>query len=644
MVKWSPTVSPLVARNHIAHPNQLEHTLSFRKFPLIEFVFSIFFCTVAYPASSRTLEEHISTTRSLSKIVPSCKRASRMSSTLSTAVPRSFPNGHRLSPSPPTTSQTGLVNGLPSMSPPVNYLPNSPEGSPIDNVQPLDFSAKTSSSLPPSRSNDQDHQQHEMMQTMLMRHNFTTKNHKNVNNGQNRAKFAEAFCNFTTPSPSPPERGNFAAEESASNHPASNGTRKSSQPSPTSGSVPGSVHSSHPLATQFASAEHMQIALAAAFMQSASVNPLTMNAELMQSLAQAMAAQQQQQCQVSPPDTGKHSFLVNSNSVPQLSAPSPNPTHVAAVDNPLANKLAEAVLRNGLGKVTSATAVVPPQVSPTLQLDTEVFKKSGVFPSASMLSHNPVTPTKQTRNKSSSVGVKVQSTPTSSAIPIDALASQSILNSSNDPQYQEFRSKMLMTKQASSGPGSASGRKRVSGSKSNFSGGVSVMSSDSMHSDDNSNYGGSTSESEITSFHSGTDSLAQSLHQAILSSQSPVTSTSSTHVYSNCTTPTGQSTQESSLLGSSGSRKRGRPLPGHMKDDAYWERRRKNNEAAKRSRDLRRAKEDEVAIRCAYLEQENFKLKCDLMKTQIEFDKLRALWMNSQQGQQTLAAQEIDAN
>lgn len=36
---------------------------------------------------------------------------------------------------------------------------------------------------------------------------------------------------------------------------------------------------------------------------------------------------------------------------------------------------------------------------------------------------------------------------------------------------------------------------------------------------------------------------------------------------------------------------------GNLKDDAYWERRRKNNEAAKRSRDARRAKEDEIALR-----------------------------------------------
>lgn len=48
------------------------------------------------------------------------------------------------------------------------------------------------------------------------------------------------------------------------------------------------------------------------------------------------------------------------------------------------------------------------------------------------------------------------------------------------------------------------------------------------------------------------------------------------------------------------------------KDAAYWERRRKNNEAAKRSRDARRAKEDELAIRTAWLERENASLKLQL--------------------------------
>jgi bZIP factor len=50
--------------------------------------------------------------------------------------------------------------------------------------------------------------------------------------------------------------------------------------------------------------------------------------------------------------------------------------------------------------------------------------------------------------------------------------------------------------------------------------------------------------------------------------------------------------------------------PANAKDAAYMEKRRKNNAAAKRSRDARRAKEDELAIRTAYLERENTVLKC----------------------------------
>ncbi|CAL1675778.1 unnamed protein product [Lasius platythorax] len=50
------------------------------------------------------------------------------------------------------------------------------------------------------------------------------------------------------------------------------------------------------------------------------------------------------------------------------------------------------------------------------------------------------------------------------------------------------------------------------------------------------------------------------------------------------------------------------------KDAAYWERRKKNNEAAKRSRDARRAKEDDLAIWATFLQQENTQLKNQLTK------------------------------
>lgn len=58
------------------------------------------------------------------------------------------------------------------------------------------------------------------------------------------------------------------------------------------------------------------------------------------------------------------------------------------------------------------------------------------------------------------------------------------------------------------------------------------------------------------------------------------------------------------------------------KDAAYYERRRKNNEAAKRSREARRAKEDELAIRAAYLEHENAQLKHHLKKLQLMYSHL----------------------
>lgn len=51
---------------------------------------------------------------------------------------------------------------------------------------------------------------------------------------------------------------------------------------------------------------------------------------------------------------------------------------------------------------------------------------------------------------------------------------------------------------------------------------------------------------------------------------------------------------------------------GSVKDSAYFERRKKNNAAAKKSRDRRRIKEDEIAIRAAFLERENLQLKCEL--------------------------------
>lgn len=61
----------------------------------------------------------------------------------------------------------------------------------------------------------------------------------------------------------------------------------------------------------------------------------------------------------------------------------------------------------------------------------------------------------------------------------------------------------------------------------------------------------------------------------------------------------------------------------HISDPSYWEKRRKNNEAAKRSRDARKAKEDEIAIRCAFLEQENIRLKYEVAALRDEAQRYR---------------------
>ncbi|KAJ3600193.1 hypothetical protein NHX12_031179 [Muraenolepis orangiensis] len=50
-------------------------------------------------------------------------------------------------------------------------------------------------------------------------------------------------------------------------------------------------------------------------------------------------------------------------------------------------------------------------------------------------------------------------------------------------------------------------------------------------------------------------------------------------------------------------------VPDEKKDDKYWSRRKKNNVAAKRSRDARRLKENQITVRASFLERENAALR-----------------------------------
>lgn len=64
-------------------------------------------------------------------------------------------------------------------------------------------------------------------------------------------------------------------------------------------------------------------------------------------------------------------------------------------------------------------------------------------------------------------------------------------------------------------------------------------------------------------------------------------------------------------------------VPVELKDDKYWARRRKNNLAAKRSRDARRLKENQIAMRANFLEKENDAMTVELQKAQAIVESLK---------------------
>ncbi|XP_007559871.1 TEF transcription factor, PAR bZIP family member a isoform X2 [Poecilia formosa] len=59
-------------------------------------------------------------------------------------------------------------------------------------------------------------------------------------------------------------------------------------------------------------------------------------------------------------------------------------------------------------------------------------------------------------------------------------------------------------------------------------------------------------------------------------------------------------------------------VPEEQKDEKYWQRRKKNNMAAKRSRDARRLKENQITVRAAFLERENTALRQEVAELRKE--------------------------
>lgn len=63
-------------------------------------------------------------------------------------------------------------------------------------------------------------------------------------------------------------------------------------------------------------------------------------------------------------------------------------------------------------------------------------------------------------------------------------------------------------------------------------------------------------------------------------------------------------------------------VPNESKDAKYWHKREKNNAAAKRSREARRIKENQIAMRTKFLEKENDGLRCEVTELRAEVARL----------------------
>lgn len=72
-------------------------------------------------------------------------------------------------------------------------------------------------------------------------------------------------------------------------------------------------------------------------------------------------------------------------------------------------------------------------------------------------------------------------------------------------------------------------------------------------------------------------------------------------------------------------KKRSRTIPAEDKDAVYYEKRTRNNESAKRSRDGRRTKEQQIQERVNFLEHENSRLSMENQAIRYQLGQLHTL-------------------
>ena len=140
----------------------------------------------------------------------------------------------------------------------------------------------------------------------------------------------------------------------------------------------------------------------------------------------------------------------------------------------------------------------------------------------------------------------------------------------------------------------------------------------------------------IGPLHTALTAVGPGIMSRSASSVSPVTTAANTTAGTSATSPDGHDQTSDSTSDSSASsqkhilpKKRSHSVPTEMKDNSYWDKRKKNNESAKRSREARRMKEEQIAMRVVYLEQENLQLRTEVSLLKTEIEKLRCMLYNS---------------
>ena len=80
-------------------------------------------------------------------------------------------------------------------------------------------------------------------------------------------------------------------------------------------------------------------------------------------------------------------------------------------------------------------------------------------------------------------------------------------------------------------------------------------------------------------------------------------------------------------------------VPDDKKDETYWERRKKNNDAARMSREAKRQKENQIIMRAAHLETKNSSLRSEIKNFDDQNDDIRT---DVKSLQEKLATYEAD--